>query len=185
MILNKLRRFISKIIWIKKKQKFEHCGKNTFIDLSTKISGLKHISIGQNFNCSKNCEINVWTINKSNPKLLIGDNVTIAPYSYISCANKVKIGDGCLLGVNAFITDNFHGKSDLSEIEVIPNERNIYSKGVVIIGKNVWIGRNVCVMPGVCIGDYVIIGANSVVTHDIPSKCVVAGVPARIIKKLE
>lgn len=55
----------------------------------------------------------------------------------------------------------------------------------IIIGNNVWIGTNVYIREGIKIGDNVIIGANSVVTRDIPSNSVAAGVPARIIKKLK
>ena len=58
----------------------------------------------------------------------------------------------------------------------------INSKGPVNIGKNVWTGTNVCIMPGVSIGNGAIIGANSVVTHDIPEAAVAVGAPARVVK---
>ncbi|MDE5683689.1 MAG: maltose O-acetyltransferase, partial [Muribaculaceae bacterium] len=54
----------------------------------------------------------------------------------------------------------------------------------VTIGNDVWIGGGVTIVPGVSIGDRVVIGAGSVVTKDIPSDCVAAGNPARIIKRL-
>ena len=60
----------------------------------------------------------------------------------------------------------------------------MYSKGGIHIEKNVWIGNNVCILSSVNIGKGAIIGANSVVTHDVPPYCVAAGNPARIIKKL-
>ena len=53
------------------------------------------------------------------------------------------------------------------------------------IGNNVWIGAGVIILPGVIIGDYVVIGAGSVVTKHIPDRCVVAGNPAKLIKKLD
>ena len=65
---------------------------------------------------------------------------------------------------------------------IIPYEREIVSKGKIVIGNNVWLGNNVCVMPGVTIGDGVVVGANSVVTKDVPPYCVAVGVPAKIIK---
>ena len=59
--------------------------------------------------------------------------------------------------------------------------RKLYSKGPVIIGRNVWIGENVCILPNVSIGDGAIIGAGAVVTHNIPSYSISAGVPAKLI----
>ena len=53
----------------------------------------------------------------------------------------------------------------------------------VKIGNNVWLGDNVSIMPGVTLGNNVIVGANAVVTHSFPDNVVVAGVPAKMIKK--
>ena len=58
------------------------------------------------------------------------------------------------------------------------------SKGGIVIGDNVWIGDKCTILSGVSIGDGCIIAANSVVTQNVPSYSVVAGVPARIIKQL-
>ena len=104
---------------------------------------------------------------------------------YISSINKVEIEDGVLCGGNVFITDNFHGKSEVDELDIRPNDRLLYSKGAVHIGKNVWIGKNACIMPNVIIGDNCIVGANAVVTKNIPPNCVVAGVPAKIIREIK
>lgn len=117
-------------------------------------------------------------------KIQIGDNVCITEGCYLSATQKITIKSGTLLGTNVFITDNFHGQGTYEELSIPPIHRQIYVKGPVEIGRNVWIGRNVCVMPGVTIGDGAIIGANSVVTHDVPAYSVVAGVPAKIIKSL-
>ena len=119
------------------------------------------------------------------PNLIIKNDVSIGSFSSIFCLNYVEISDGVLFGDNVSIFDNFHGHLDYSDIEIIPARREIVSKGPVKIGKNVWIGKNVCVMPNVTIGDYAIIGANSVVTHDIPAYAIVAGCPARVIKTIK
>lgn len=68
---------------------------------------------------------------------------------------------------------------------IAPNKRPLYCKGPVIIGNNVWIGEKASIMPGVTIGDGVIIAANSVVTKDIPSYSLAAGIPAKIIKSVK
>ena len=78
-----------------------------------------------------------------------------------------------------------HGQLTFNEIQIEPVKRDLFSKGPVNIGKNVWIGRNACVMPNVKIGDYAIIGANAVVTHDIPAYAIAAGVPAKVIRIME
>ncbi len=118
------------------------------------------------------------------PIIEIGNNVSINENCFISSLNKIIIGDGTLLGDNVFITDNFHGNNTKSELDIIPLNRNLYSKGSVEIGKNVWIGRNVCIMPDVKIGNNVIIGANSVVTHDFDDNVIIAGVPAKVIRDI-
>ena len=84
----------------------------------------------------------------------------------------------------SIITDNFHGSNTLAELVIPADERKLYSKGPVIIGNNVWTGRNVCIMPGITIGDGAIIGANAVVTKDVPANSIVGGVPAEIIKTI-
>ncbi|MBR4243334.1 MAG: hypothetical protein IKR98_05525 [Bacteroidaceae bacterium] len=65
------------------------------------------------------------------------------------------------------------------------NLRPIVSKGPVVIEDNVWIGEMACIMPGVTIGRGAIVGANAVVTHDVPPYTLVAGNPARIIKQID
>ena len=95
--------------------------------------------------------------------------------------NRIEIGDGCLFGDNVLITDNYHGNNSKEQMSIMPIERALFSKGPVKIGNNVWVGRNVCIMPGVTIGDGAVIGANSVVTKDVESGSVVAGVPAKIL----
>ena len=58
------------------------------------------------------------------------------------------------------------------------------SRGPTVVGDNVWCGANVVITSGVTVGERCVIGANSVVTGELPDNCVAAGVPARVIKKL-
>lgn len=167
-----------------------YCGESFIVGSYCNFSGLKYISIGNNVRCDSFCSImaidNFYGVpTGSIPLILIGDNVTITSYSWISCINRVEIGEGTLLGYNTYISDNFHGSNQLCELDIPPYNRKLTSKGPIIIGKNVWIGRNACIMPNVKIGDYAIIGANAVVTHDIPAYAIVAGVPARVIKMIK
>ena len=100
--------------------------------------------------------------------------------------NRIKIGEGVLTGKFVTITDNSHGNpNDESESNISPVIRTVYSKGQVIIGNNVWIGDKATILPNVKIGDGCAIGANSVVTKDIPAYSIVGGNPARIIKTIK
>jgi acetyltransferase-like isoleucine patch superfamily enzyme len=66
--------------------------------------------------------------------------------------------------------------------------RSIDQQGVatspVVIGNDVWIGANAVILPGVTIGSHAVVAAGAVVTKDVPGNCIVAGVPAKIIKRL-
>lgn len=119
---------------------------------------------------------------KYNPSLIIGKNVSFNFRCHIGVIDNVKIGDDVLIGSNVLITDHFHGYSNDKDVQISPIKRNLYSKGSVIIGNNVWIGDNVCIFPGVKIGDNCIIGANTIVNKDIPQNAVVAGNPLKIIR---
>ena len=89
-----------------------------------------------------------------------------------------------LTGRYVYISDNSHGKNIESELNTPPSLRPLYAKGPVVIGNNVWIGESARILSGVTIGDGAIIGANAVVTHDVPSGAVVGGVPAKVIKMM-
>ena len=97
---------------------------------------------------------------------------------------SVKIGNDVLFASNVFISDHTHGSysGDMQSNPLQPpNEREIVC-GNVEIGDKVWIGENVAVLLGVSIGESSIIGANSVVTKDIPAFSIAVGSPARVIK---
>lgn len=91
-----------------------------------------------------------------------------------------------MLASRVFISDHNHGRFDGSAMEdgpgTPPAQRPLHAKPVRI-GKNVWIGESVCVLPGVTIFDGAVIGAGSVVTRDVPARCVAAGNPARVIRQ--
>lgn len=119
------------------------------------------------------------------PEIVIGNHCSIGEYVQISAIHRVTFGDGVLTGRYVYIGDNAHGGLSWSEAGVPPSRRLLQSKGEVKIGNNVWIGDKATILAGVTVGDNVIIGANSVVTHDVPSNAIVAGAPARVIKTLK
>ncbi len=163
-------------------------GNGTVIRYGCSLDGdrLKDVRIGKKVNIDRNCTIGARSRiiggEKLNPVLSIGDNCCIGRYTHITAINKVIIGDNLLTGGFVLITDNSHGLFQYEMLKKPPLKRPVESKGEVVIGKNVWIGDKASILSGVHIGDGCIIAANAVVTHDIPSYSLAAGVPAKVIK---
>jgi len=123
--------------------------------------------------------------NKTGILLTIGEHVHIGTDCHITAANHIQIGNGVLLGKMVTISDNSHGDYSDPHIMIPPIERPIVSKGGVKISDKVWIGDKATILSNVTIGEGAIIGANSVVTHDVPAYCVAAGNPAKVIKQIK
>jgi UDP-3-O-[3-hydroxymyristoyl] glucosamine N-acyltransferase len=110
----------------------------------------------------------------------IGDRCLFGKGSGIVGHLSIEIGDDVWTGHHVYITDQNHGYADLS----IPISRQVMPERPVSIGSGSWLGHGTVVLPGATIGRHVVIGANSVVTGDIPDNSVAAGVPARVIKTI-
>ncbi len=112
-----------------------------------------------------------------------GLNTVIGKHVFINSGCRfqdwggIQIGDGTLIGHSVVIATINHG--------LAPEKRHDNIPSPVIIGKNVWIGSNVTVLPGVTIGENSVVAAGAVVTKDVPANVIAAGVPARIIRKIE
>lgn len=117
-------------------------------------------------------------IQELDPKLEIGNNVSITRDLTIQCANRIIIGDYALIASNVFIIDYNHGMNPLSD-SYLDSQLSVSE---VVIEDGVWIGNYVTILPGVHIGKKAIIAADSVVTKDVPAFTIVAGNPAKVIK---
>jgi acetyltransferase-like isoleucine patch superfamily enzyme len=109
------------------------------------------------------------------PKTVMGQECTISAFQ------RVRIGEQCVIADRAMFIDFDHG---VVEVERSIREQGIYKRDVEV-GSNVWIGYGACILRGVRVGDNSIVGANSVVTRDVPANAVVAGIPARVIRMRE
>ncbi|RKS89749.1 acetyltransferase-like isoleucine patch superfamily enzyme [Flavobacterium limicola] len=158
-------------------------GKKASIKFPFYVEGSKSIIIGDNFTCYKRTRIEaVGKIVIDNPKIIIGDNVCINWDCHIGALELIKIDSNVLIGSRVLITDHSHGNNEMADLMLPPSKRVLYSKGPVIIEENVWIGDGAAVLPNVTIGKNSIIGANTVITKDVPPNCIVVGNPARIVK---
>lgn len=106
--------------------------------------------------------------------LTIGDYFSFGEFTKIWNFEKITIGDDFMAAEGLIILTGGHDADTL-----VP----IMKK--VIIGNRVWCGANVTIMPGVTIGNDVVIGAGTIVTKDIPSETIVAGIPGRIIRNVD
>ena len=127
-----------------------------------------HVDYGCNIYFGNNCEVNMNCTFLDDNKIIIGDNVLIAP--------------------NVQIYTTYHPTHYLDRFTISENETFNFCKtqtAPVIIGKNVWIGGGTIILPGVTIGDNTVIGAGSVVTKDIPADTIAYGNPCKVHKANE
>jgi acetyltransferase-like isoleucine patch superfamily enzyme len=116
----------------------------------------------------------------TDPVVQIGDRCLIGRGSGIVGHLSIVIGDDVWTGHHVYITDQNHGYADLD----VPISRQVQPERPVVIGDGSWIGHGSVVLPGARIGRHVVIGANSVVSGEIPDECVAVGAPARVVKRL-
>src|SRR5690348_365105 len=112
------------------------------------------------------------------PVLHIGDRCVIGRGSHIVAHHSLVIGDDVFTGPYVYITDQNHGYADPD----MPIGRQMPHNAAVRIGSGSWLGAGAVILPGACIGRNVVIAAGSVVRGTVPDRCVVAGVPARVVR---
>lgn len=161
-------------------KEFKSFGDNSVISYKAiKLEGLEWISIGSNTVIRKNVQLTAWNINNATPSISIGNNCCIREGAHITAINKIEIGNNLLTGTNILISDNSHGSTQRESLDIPPYKRELTSKGIIVIEDNVWIGNNACILGNVRIGKGSIIGANAVVTHDVPPYSIAVGIPAQ------
>lgn len=171
--------------WVSRE--FKRCGENCDFGGFSLLHGAKNISLGSHLYIGKEV---VWEVYDEfqrqffTPSLSFGDGSSFGDGGHITCINRIEIGRGVRIGRKVFITDNSHGASAREQLDTPPNLRPLVSKGPVVIEDCAWIGEMACIMPGVTIGRGAIVGANAVVTHDVPAYTIVVGSPAQIINQL-
>lgn len=116
----------------------------------------------------------------TDPVVRIGDRCLIGRGSGIVGHLAIDIGDDVWTGHYVYITDQNHGYEDPR----LPISKQSQPERPVIIGDGSWLGHGTVVLPGAHIGRHVVIGANSVVTGDIPDYSVAVGAPAKVVKRL-
>ena len=144
-------------------ENYIHIGKDTMIG--------EHVALSAGMMPGQKC--------LTNPVVKIGDRCLIGRGSGIVGHLSIDIGDDVWTGHHVYITDQNHGYLDISK----PISHQSQPERAVSIGEGSWLGHGVVVLPGAKIGKHVAVGANSVVTGELPDYCVAVGSPARVIKQ--
>lgn len=179
-----LARDIMYTAWIRRA--FGALGKESLIRRPLHLLGGKRIFLGDHFTTGPGLRIETYAGHGGiPPRLTIGRHVDVNFDCHIGCAERIEIGDHVLIASRVFITDHFHGAAaSRVDLALPPSERPLTTKGAVVIENDVWIGEGACILPGVRIGRGAVVGANAVVTKNIPPYAVVGGIPAKIIRQL-
>ncbi|QOG03784.1 DapH/DapD/GlmU-related protein [Flavobacterium sp. MDT1-60] len=169
-----------RIYYILNKKKYRFISSTAIVQKLLRIDGKENISIEKRVVIQKMTWIAAVPLtNEDNCELSIGEGSIIGHFNHIYATKEIIIGKNVLTADKVYISDNLH---QYENIELPIMFQGIKQLSNVRIGDGSWIGENVCII-GASIGENCVIGANSVVTKDIPDYCVAVGAPARIIKK--
>lgn len=141
------------------------------------------ISIGKKVLIRKGARLEaVGEQDGESPKITIGEGTAIQFYFHCSAAESVTIGKNVLISGRVFVTDHDHVFND----HILPARKcHELRTAPVVIEDGVWLGEGSVIVKGVTVGERAVVGANAVVTKDVPPFTVVGGVPARVIRKIE
>jgi len=127
-------------------------------------------------------EPGVWLTAPGSARIRIGSGTFLNLGVMVAAVELVEIGDHCMFANGCFVTDGNHRFDDPDQPVTW---QGFTSKGPTRIDDNVWCGAGVVVTSGVTIGERSVIGANSVVTSDIPPYSIAAGAPAKVLRQVQ
>ena len=112
----------------------------------------------------------------------IGEGTILNLGCMVGATERIEIGSHCMFANYCFVADAEH-RYDRDDVPL--TWQGMQPKGPVRIGDNCWFGTNVAITGGVTIGEHTVVGANSVVTRDLPAGVVAAGAPAKVIREID
>lgn len=159
--------------------------KDFFIGRYASVNKLKYLFLKNNVRIGSFARLSFF--DKFNniqlsPKLSINENVYIGNHFTVLCTDQIVIEKNVIIASYVTITSENHGTDPLSDLPY--GKQALFSKPITI-KEGVWLGEKVTILPGVTVGEKSIIGANSVVTKDIPPYCIAVGSPAKVIKEFD
>lgn len=160
------------------KLSFFHVGKLSYIGKPLYITGAKKISVGDKVRIYPGIRMEAL----DGGEIYIGNNIAVEQNVHIISGERIlNIGDDTTISANVFISNVDHEYKDIDKSVM---EQPLQFKETQI-GKGCFIGYGAVILPGTRLGNHCIVGANAVVRGNYPDNCVIAGSPARIIKKYD
>jgi len=189
-----LVRAVEKDVNRKTLPKFRNEPRNLHVESPHRLINARRIEVGDDVSLGPGCMINAIRrypgafmsgapedvkAQHFDPLIRLGNRVSATGYLTIGACKSVVIEDDVLIASHVFISDNAHGRS---RTDLAYKFQPLEDIAGVRIGRGSWIGEHAVILPGVTIGEYAIVGANSVVSQDIPPRSIAVGSPARIVK---
>jgi serine acetyltransferase len=161
--------------------RFRSLGRNALLVAPFRVDGGENIDLGAGAFVQRGAWLYCTGIDGIPASLEIGAGCVFGYNNHITAVRKVVIGEQVLTANNVYISDNLHEFADVSTPIM---HQPVRFRSAVTIGAGSWIGENACII-GASVGRNCVVGANAVVTRDVPDFCVVAGVPAVVIKQYD
>jgi acetyltransferase-like isoleucine patch superfamily enzyme len=158
--------------------KFKTFGQKVSLTKPDMIQGEQFISLGDMVFINSMAWILAIKQDGVEPRICIGEYTNIGRFVHIVALKNVEIEKNVLIADKVYISDNLHSYEDVNTSII---QQRVIFKNEVVIGENSWIGENVSII-GAKVGKHCVIGANSVVTKDIPDYSVAIGSPAQVVK---
>lgn len=164
--------------------KLKYCGEGLDVDSDVLFWGHQNIEIGSHTKIRSGSRIQALvaylpTGQEFHPTIKIGERCFIEFGVHIGANSRIEIGNDVMIASRAYISDQMHRYEDVTKPI---SHQPLTEAGFVVIGDGTFIGAGACIFPNITLGEHVVVGANAVVTKDVPPFCVVAGVPARILR---
>ncbi|MGL2988124.1 acyltransferase [Flavobacterium sp. RSSA_27] len=169
-----------RVFYFLNRRKYKFLSPQAVVQELLRVDGRENISIEKGVIIQKMTWIAAVPLtNESSCHLSIGEGSIIGNFNHIYATGEIFIGKNVLTADKVYISDNLHQYENINEPIMYQGIKQLPH---LVIGDGSWIGENVCII-GASIGKNSVVGANSVVTKDIPDYCVAVGSPARVIKK--